>query len=54
MRLFAPLLPSCQPAHYLAAQPRLAYPARAEPQGSAVWGIVCALTMALAGSDLQA
>ncbi|WP_312529798.1 TolC family protein [Comamonas sp.] len=54
MRLFAPLLPNCQPAHYLAAQPRLACPARAEPQGSAVWGIVCALTMALAGSDLQA
>ncbi|MCD2166396.1 TolC family protein [Comamonas koreensis] len=54
MRLFAPLPTSSLPDHYLAAQPRLACPGRAEPQGSAVWGIVCALTMALASTDLQA
>ncbi|MEJ5126929.1 TolC family protein [Comamonas sp. MYb21] len=62
MRLFAPAplssMPLGQaaslPARYLAAQPRLACPGRAEPQGASVWGIVCALTMAWASSDLQA
>ncbi|MGE8492291.1 TolC family protein [Comamonas sp.] len=62
MRLFAPAplssMPLGQaaslPARYLAAQPRLACAGRAEPQGASVWGIVCALTMAWASSDLQA
>ncbi|WP_423936352.1 TolC family protein [Comamonas sp. 23] len=62
MRLFAPPPLSSAPlgqaaslpARYLAAQPRLACAGRAEPQGASVWGIVCALTMAWASSDLQA
>ncbi|UXC19651.1 MULTISPECIES: TolC family protein [Comamonas] len=62
MRLFAPAPLSSAPlgqaaslpARYLAAQPRLACAGRAEPQGASVWGIVCALTMAWASSDLQA